>query len=93
MTGKVECGEHGTSEATYTCVHLKQTAQDGTPRGFHWIRDDEGEIQAFCDHCWDADDEEWEKISAEGPRLLCLDCLKNIARINALEMETDRPDG
>lgn len=90
MTREVECENHGTSEATFTCTHLMQTIKDGKPRGFHWIRDEEGEIQAFCDACWDADDEEWKKISAEGPRMLCLDCLKKIAAINDLEMEMDQ---
>lgn len=86
---KVTCDRHGESERTFTCPHMLQTLKDETPRGFHWTRDEENEIQAFCDACWDASDEEWEAVREEGPRLLCLHCLQDAAALNGTEMEPD----
>lgn len=86
MAETLECDKHGPSETTYVCVHLVETLKDGKPRGFNWIRDAEGEIQAYCDDCWDATDEEWEWIQEQGPKILCLSCLEQVAAINDLEM-------
>jgi len=85
----IDCPEHGKGRAAYVCTHIFETLNDGVARGFHWVRDEDDEIQAFCDVCWDADDEAWEQISAAGPRLLCLECLKKAADINDLEMDLD----
>lgn len=89
MKQTLECNNHGKSPATYVCKHLLETIKTKQPYGFNWMLDEENEIQAFCDNCWNADDEEWEKISEEGSRLLCLSCLQDVARMNNLEMELD----
>ena len=86
MAEKIDCDTHGSSEATYVCGHLLETVRDGTPRGFHWVRDEDGEIQAFCDDCWDATDEEWEWIQEQGPKILCRRCLEAAADANDFEM-------
>lgn len=84
---QIECSEHGSSETTYVCPHILQSAKDKDPRGFHWHTDDQHDIQAFCDQCWNASDEEWEELRKEGCRLLCLECLKAAATLNEVEME------
>ncbi|MGI9350824.1 MAG: hypothetical protein ACR2O3_04615 [Rhizobiaceae bacterium] len=86
MPEKIECDSHGKTDCTYVCPHLLQSLKDSKPSGFHWIQDSEDEIQAFCDRCWHADDEEWEEISAAGCRILCLECLKSVAELNDVEM-------
>ena len=87
MVDQLECGKHGKIRATYVCKHILGTLKEKKPQGFHWMIDDEGEIQSFCDSCWNADDEEWEKISDEGPRLMCLNCLQDVAAINDKTMD------
>ena len=89
MTKTVACDVHGTSEATYVCPHLAATLADGDPRGFNWTRDGEGAIQAFCDDCWDATDEEWEWIEEQGPKLFCRRCLEQTAEINGLTLNEE----
>ena len=89
MTQPLECDTHGPTEATYACPHILETLKDGTPRGFHRISDAEGEIQAFCDDCWDATDEEWEWIQEQGPQILCRQCLEAAAMLNEEDADLD----
>lgn len=90
MANRIQCREHGDSEPTFACPHLLETLQDRVPRGLHWTIDAEEDIQAFCDLCWNATDAEWERLRTEGPHLLCLECLREAAAINDLEMDFSR---
>ena len=85
---QVSCGEHGQAEATVVCPHLVETLEDNHARGFHWVIDDEGTIQAFCETCWIASEEEWEKLKEAGCRILCVNCLDSAAAINGVVRET-----
>ena len=86
MSKLIECSIHGKSEPAYTCAHLKESLNDGKPRGFNMMRDDDNEVQAFCDTCWNASDEEWDELNASGPRLLCFGCLMKIADLNGQQI-------
>ncbi|MEM7651069.1 MAG: hypothetical protein AAF204_03175 [Pseudomonadota bacterium] len=89
MTNLIECSVHGESESTYVCCHLKKTLDDKTLRGFNMMRDEDGEVQAFCNKCWNASDEEWDALNASGPRLLCFGCLMKIADMNNIQIDAD----
>lgn len=89
MSKLIECSVHGMSESAYVCQHLKTTLEDGQARGFNMMRDDENEVQAFCDTCWNADDDEWDELNADGPRLLCFGCLMKVAKINNTVIDAD----
>lgn len=87
MTSHVECRAHGQSRATYVCKHILDQLQSGIPAGCNPITDAEGELQAFCDACWNCPDEEWEASASDLIRLICLECLKGAARLNENEAE------
>ncbi len=85
----IECDKHGPNEATFVCSHILETLRTKTPRGLNWDFDEEGGIQAFCDSCWNATDEEWLEISADTCRMICLGCLKDAAAINGFEFDPE----
>ncbi|WP_084418641.1 hypothetical protein [Henriciella litoralis] len=84
---KVDCSSHGESEATFVCVHLVESISLKAAVGFNWLQDEEGNFQAFCDACWNSEDEEWAAISDEVCRILCLGCLKDAAKINGVKFD------
>ncbi len=86
---KIDCDKHGSNEETFVCSHILETLQTKTPTGFHWILDEEGGVQAFCDACWNATDDEWAEMSGTVCRMICLNCLKNAATINGLEFDPE----
>tara|TARA_B100001540_G_C15251395_1_gene392839 strand:- start:232 stop:519 length:288 start_codon:yes stop_codon:yes gene_type:complete len=85
----IECDKHGPNEATFVCSHILTALQTGTPTGFHWTLDDDDNVQAFCDGCWDATAEEWAVLSEDVGRMICLSCLKAAAEINGLEFDPE----
>ncbi|HPF22635.1 MAG: hypothetical protein R3C08_09210 [Hyphomonas sp.] len=85
----IECSAHGSNEETFVCSHILETLQKRIPKGFHWILDHDGCIQAFCDACWNATDEEWAETSATVCRLICLVCLKDAATINGINFDPE----
>lgn len=87
----IECSTHGTSEATAVCRHLARSLEDNKARGFHWTRDGDGMIQAFCDLCWNASDEKWAELKEESCSVICLECLKRVAAANGAELALDQP--
>ncbi|MEM9754918.1 MAG: hypothetical protein AAF914_02935 [Pseudomonadota bacterium] len=52
------------------------------PGGLNWFVDDGGDIQAFCDACWTCDLDEFTRRTADGPTVICLDCLNRVAEAN-----------
>ncbi len=87
---KISCA-HGELEATAVCRHVFQSLQDGERRGFNWlIDDDDGSLQAFCDVCWQASDEEWENLRQSGPTMICIECFKDAAHKNGVILEIPR---
>lgn len=87
MNKEIECCQHGTSQTTYVCQHILGSAADKNPVGLHCMQDEAGDLQGFCTQCWDASDEEWEMLNSDGPRLLCLKCLEDVAVLNNSEIK------
>ena len=85
-SGKVECAEHGTREATYVCQHLAF----GTRCGFHWGVDEEYPDElwpdAWCDACEQARqaDNGWSERSEAlaAVRLVCDGCYERARERN-----------
>jgi hypothetical protein len=89
MSGKqVECGEHGTQEATFVCQHLVHSLQSGEAVGFHWSpSEDTTRGDAWCSACeaerircggdWNDESEAFAGIS-----LLCGACYDRVREIN-----------
>ncbi len=85
---QITCDSHGDSQATYVCCHLTHSLNTKKPCGFHFLQDDEGDFQAFCDTCWQMPDHEWEAKGTGLIRLLCLECFTEIARLNEVTIGT-----
>ena len=88
MIGTVECETHGTKvRAAFVCCHLVETLRDRVARGLLWSRDDNGNVNAYCDLCdqllqqaggdWTEDVEAQAKIT-----LICENCFWIIDRVN-----------
>ena len=84
----VECGEHGTQQATYVCQHVVQTLRDGKARGFWWAEDpDNPRPDAWCSECearvqqsggeWNTENEALARVT-----LLCGACYDQAKAIN-----------
>ena len=82
MKNEIICERHGKSNPTYVCEHILLSLQDNQTRGFHWHKDDDDELQAFCEWCWNADDDEWKASGSGNCKLLCLECFKQVALLN-----------
>lgn len=87
MSRIVECAEHGPVRPAFVCGHLVETLRDGIARGLIWTRDDEGNINAYCDLCdrllAQAGDEWTEELEHQaGITLICECCFGAIQRIN-----------
>ena len=87
MRGMVECGEHGTVRPAFVCGHLVETLRDGMARGLLWSRDDDGNVNAYCDACdglLDRAGGEWtEEIEAKAKvTMICEACFRTIERVN-----------
>ena len=55
---KIKCDRHGDNVPCYVCVHVVDSLLDQQVRGYHWVLDEENDIQAFCEACWHASEEE-----------------------------------
>jgi hypothetical protein len=84
----VQCDVHGSSLETFVCKHIAETLADGSPRGFRWFVDDEGDYQATCDTCSELPDAEWEARQGELGRILCLGCFGRAASLNGVIIES-----
>lgn len=86
MPSDVTCAQHGKQRAAFICDHLFASRAAKTAVGLTWF-EEEGDIQAFCDACWTADIEEFQKRIAGGPRIVCVECLDAIAALNDTWLE------
>ena len=87
MRGMVECGEHGAVRPAFVCAHLVETLRDGVARGLLWSRDDDGNVNAYCDRCdrllaraggdWTDEVEAQAKVT-----MICEMCFRTIERVN-----------
>ena len=87
MSGTVECGKHGTVRPAFVCRHLVETLHDGVARGLLWSRDEDGNVNAYCDRCdglLERAGGEWTaEIEAEARiQLICEMCFRTIERVN-----------
>ena len=83
----VECGEHGAVRPAFVCVHLVQTLRDRMPRGLLWSRDEDGNVNAYCDLCDGLLEQaggEWtDAVEAQAKiTLICEMCFRIIERVN-----------
>ena len=87
-SGDVECGTHGTQQATYVCKHIVQSVRDGVPRGFLTAHDPGNpHPDAWCADCEErvqATDGEWndESEAFAGITLLCSACYRYARSLN-----------
>lgn len=82
MPKDVQCNSHGARRAAFVCDHLYASLTTRAAVGLTWFEDDDGELQAFCDGCWEADIEEFKRRNAGGPRVICKSCLDDVATLN-----------
>lgn len=85
---QVECGEHGSQDATFVCQHIVESVRDGEPRGF-WRARDPGNPRpdAWCSACEEkvqATNGEWtdESEAFAGVKLLCGACYDTARALN-----------
>ena len=84
--GKVECGTHGKSDATFVCQHL----HNGSNLGFNIGYDEENPYElypdAWCDECDEVlnSEREWNDKSEKfsGIKLLCSSCYLDVREKN-----------
>ena len=90
MSAMIECAEHGSSNASFVCTHVRQSLIDNVARGFCYSSlDPDVEPCAWCDHCdqmltngggdWNEELEAVAKI-----KLLCSSCFMKAARLNGV---------
>ena len=87
MSGMVECCEHGAVRPAFVCRHLVETLRDGVARGLLWSRDEDGNINAYCDLCdgvleqaggdWTDEIEDQVKVT-----MICEACFRAIEKVN-----------
>ena len=87
MKGAVECGEHGTVRPAFVCCHLVETLHDRVPRGLLWSRDEDGNVNAYCDLCdllLDAAGGDWtEEVEQQANvKMVCEMCFRLIEGVN-----------
>jgi hypothetical protein len=87
MSKFVECGEHGKSRPAFVCKHLVQTLRDQIPRGVIWLRDDDGNVNSYCDECnmrLERAGGDWnDELEAEaGVKLICEGWFRRVLSIN-----------
>lgn len=85
--GMVECGTHGKVRPAFVCCHLVETLQDGLARGLLWSRDEDGNVNAYCDICDQLLEQaggDWtEELGAQANvKLICEMCFRTIERVN-----------
>jgi len=90
---EVNCACHGPNTAAYVCACMARTLQDKEPRGLNWFIEDDGSIQAFCDACWTCDIEEFKARTADGPTVICLACLNQVAQANGTWLDFSEEAG
>ena len=87
MTGAVECGKHGKVRPAFVCGHLVETLRDGVARGLLWSRDEDGNVNAYCDTCdrllQQAGGDWTKELEAQANiKLICEMCFRIIERAN-----------
>jgi hypothetical protein len=82
MPADVNCHRHGANRAVCVCGDLFASLTTREPVGLTWFEGEDGNLQAFCDACWTAEIEEFRRRTATGSRLVCLECLEDIAAVN-----------
>ena len=85
--GAVECGIHGKVRPAFVCGHLIETLRDGVARGLLWSRDEDGNVNAYCDRCdrlLEQAGGEWtgELEARANIKLICEMCFREIERLN-----------
>ncbi len=92
MPDPISCDRHGSNTGTYVCRHVAAAKRDGPVDGFDAFIDEEGNWQAMCGACGDTmigfkgDDEARDAFAGEVGRLICLDCFREAAAINGVEI-------
>jgi hypothetical protein len=88
VTGTLECGTHGTVRPAFVCCHLVDTLRDDVPRGLLWSRDEDGNVNAYCDACdqmLEAGGGEWtDELGAQAKvKIICESCFGIVESINS----------
>ena len=84
------CATHGKRRSAHVCAHTVKSLHDSHARGFQWVRDESGGINAYCNECdatlergggeWNAKSEAFADV-----KLVCEECAKRAAIINGIE--------
>ncbi len=90
MPKDVICDRHGAQGPAFVCAHIFTSLTTRRAVGLTWFEEDDGDIQAFCDACWQADIEEFQKRTSGGPRLICLRCLDEVAKLNGTWLDFEQ---
>jgi hypothetical protein len=87
VIGMVECGTHGKTRPAFVCCHLLESLRDRVARGLLWSRNQDENVNAYCDLCdqllqqaggdWTDEVEAQAKIT-----LICENCFWIIERVN-----------
>lgn len=86
----INCTTHGKMPAAAVCCHITKTLQSAEPVGFNWHVDEEGDYQAFCDACWNASDEEWERMRKQVISIICEACFLRAAGIAGADVASTK---
>lgn len=83
----MECATHGSTKPAYVCQHLIASLDDTATLCINWLRDDDGQVNAWCDGCADflaRHGGVWtEKTEAHaGVTLICEGCFDQLAAGN-----------
>ena len=83
----VECAQHGATRPSFVCQHLLQSLKTGESCEVNWTRDEDNQVNAWCDQCDDyllANGNEWnDKTEAFASiKLICEDCFGTLKTTN-----------
>jgi hypothetical protein len=93
VSREVLCGSHGRRRAAFACHHLVSGLTDRAPRGVNWLRDDAGQVNAWCDACDDhlvANGNDWNDVT-EGfaqVTLICQECFGQFSTFDTMKDRT-----
>lgn len=89
MSNKVNCAKHGEQDRCFVCQHLVTSLDDLQVRGINWLRDPEGDVNAWCDACEErivAEGGEWTETTNEFAqiKLICGGCYDVLTLFNPI---------
>ena len=91
MRPPINCARHGQQRRAYVCEHIIETGNDSRPRGFVWQRDAEQEYEALCTECSQLSLKDWERLSPQRAREVCLQCFAQIGELNGINWKGGKP--